>query len=78
MPCVRLIRIPQNESVNSALHSGVVDLLPAQIAENELVKWVVAFDDVTKKIQDKVDLHDRAERLSDHAAIFAKLHFFPQ
>ena len=32
----------------------------------------------TKKIQDKVDLHDRAERLSDHAAIFAKLHFFPQ
>jgi hypothetical protein len=33
---------------------------------------------VTKKISDKVDLHDRAERLSDHAAIFAKLHFFPQ
>jgi hypothetical protein len=55
MPSVRLIRIPQNESVNSALHSGVVDLLPAQIAENELVKWVVAFDDVTKKIQDKED-----------------------
>lgn len=32
----------------------------------------------TKKIADQVDLHDRAERLSDHAAIFAKLHFFPQ
>ena len=32
---------------------------------------------LAKKLSMKIDLHDREMRLSDHAALFAKLHFFP-
>jgi hypothetical protein len=32
---------------------------------------------LAKKLGSKIDLHDREMRLSDHAALFAKLHFFP-
>ena len=44
MPSLRQVRIPQHETVDQALHAGIVDLLPPQLAENELVRWVVTFD----------------------------------
>ena len=48
MPSLRQVRIPQHETVDQALHGGVVDLLPQQLAENELVRWVVTFDAALK------------------------------
>jgi hypothetical protein len=33
-------------------------------------------DTVLKRLKSRVDRHDRAERLSDHAALFATVHFF--
>lgn len=32
---------------------------------------------IIKKLAARIDRHDREMRLSDHAAVFAKLHFFP-
>ncbi len=48
MPSLRQVRIPERETVDQALHGGVVDLLPQQLAENELVRWVVTFDAMLK------------------------------
>jgi hypothetical protein len=33
--------------------------------------------DSAKRLASRIDQHDREMRLSDHAAVFAKLHFFP-
>lgn len=42
MPDVKRIRIP--ETVKSALHGGILDLLPPKLADNDLVHWIVEFD----------------------------------
>ena len=55
MPKVRRVQIPQQDTVDRALHRGIVDLLPAQLAENELVRWVVAFDATLKTRRDEGD-----------------------
>lgn len=57
MPNVRRVRIPQEDTVDRALHRGVVDLLPEQLAENELVRWVVAFDGALQERSDTDDEH---------------------
>jgi len=67
-------------SAKTELNDGVQWQSSASMREviNESVKNGNATAVEIHKMALKIDLHDRAERLSDHAAIFAKLHFFPQ
>src|SRR5262245_50518672 len=48
MPNLKRITLPRHDTVNRALHGGIVDLLPPSFAENELVQWVVEVDATLK------------------------------
>lgn len=49
MPEVKRIELPEWATVDRQLHDAVIDLLPADMAEDSLVRWVTEFDDLTSK-----------------------------
>ena len=64
-------------SAKTELNDGV--LWRSSAAMREGVDAALKAGDLllVKKLAMQIDLHDREMRLSDHAALFAKLHFFP-
>ena len=65
-------------SVKTELNDGV-QWRSSESMRAEVEKAVEKGDPkLAKRLASQIDLHDREMRLSDHAALFAKLHFFPQ
>jgi hypothetical protein len=62
MPEVRRIRLPQQSTLQQVLNSSVQDLLPAELAENVLVRWVVEFSNPFEDTQtDKQGVRNNRE-----------------
>jgi hypothetical protein len=77
--CSKIISKKFGVTAKTQLNDGVQWQSSATMREliNESVKNGDDAKDI-RKMAMSIDLRDRRERLSDHAAIFAKLHFFPQ
>lgn len=50
MPKIKTIELPQHTTVDRQLHDAAVDLLPSDIAEDSLVRWVTKHDGLIREL----------------------------
>ena len=62
MPKIRAIELPKWQTVERQLHETAIDLLPSDMVENPLVRWVTEYDSLIKKSdsRDNIDFLERS------------------
>ena len=54
MPEIRRFSLPEGTTVSQQLHDAAVDLLPAEMAKNSLVRWVTEHDGLIREIRERI------------------------
>jgi hypothetical protein len=59
---VKIVELPQSRTIEKQLHDTVIDLLPSEMAQNYLVRWVVEYDSLIREVHREDKFIDSLER----------------